>query len=512
MRPKILVVEDDLLFALDMQEKLNSLGFEVPEIAVNAEDAIRLARLIQPDLILMDIHLPGAWDGIQVAQVIEEELAVPIIYSTSHTDRKHMERAKLTHPYAILSKPYNEKELLRTIEISLDRAELQRMSVENEKKFKRIFENAADSLFLLDGKGDIIDCNSEAMRELGYAREELAKVEFHKLASIDSDQFRSHLTRCVVDESTISFESEFVRKDATMFPCEVRMGVFENDSQWLYIATARNVGERRKAENDRRNMMMQLTHAGKLAILGTMSAGVIHELKNPLASILGILGLLEDKEQWNEGMEEKLALIRSATTRMKDFVDHLRVFSRQDSFNDLSEVNLNEAIDESLKLLKTKIGSAELKLTKSPEIPLIMGNISQLQSVVQNFILNSSDAFLYSSQTEPTIVIKTYASGEAVYLEYEDNAGGIAKEHIGQIFNPFFTTKKAGVGTGLGLSIVKYVMQHHKGHIQVSVKKKRGTKFVLKFPIKEHFAGKQVDSAGMVTWKFDDEQEALVGS
>ena len=113
---RILVVEDESIVALDIQERLESLGYDVPDTVAAGEKAIVQAGLLRPDLVLMDIHLQGQMDGIEAADHIRRQFGIPVIYLTANADHPTVERAKFTEPFGYVIKPFEERELHTTIE------------------------------------------------------------------------------------------------------------------------------------------------------------------------------------------------------------------------------------------------------------------------------------------------------------------------------------------------------------------------------------------------------------
>ena len=116
---KILVVEDEVLIAIDIQETLQDLGYDVCQVCYHSEDAIKALQRHQPDLVLLDISIPGNEDGIALAHKINEHYEIPFIYLTSHADLATIERAKHTKPYGYIVKPFKDKDLISSIEIAL---------------------------------------------------------------------------------------------------------------------------------------------------------------------------------------------------------------------------------------------------------------------------------------------------------------------------------------------------------------------------------------------------------
>lgn len=512
MSINILIVEDEFIIALDLQNRLKNLGYNANDIVSNVQDAIRVAQKTKPDLILMDILIAGDMDGIETATIINKDMDIPIIYVTAYSDRKILERAKLTNSYGYVNKPYNERELVSTIEIAMARAQVQKLLVANEAKFRRIFENAGDQLLVLDSERKIIEANTFNIQELGYTIDELKAMNFDQIFQSRKTYLNTVLKKISNSSKPMTFNGNMTRKDGTRFPCEIRVSVYDmvDNKQPLYLASARNMTERIEAKKVHQSMMMQLAHAGKLAMLGTISAGLIHELKNPLTSIIGFSDLILTKKGSINDIENKISTIQKAAMQMKHTIDHLNVYTRQDTVEDMLSTNLNTAISNALEIIKGQVEDIAVNIEYHPNLGTIWGNVSQLEAVLQNLIINSVDSFQDRDILEKTITIKTYEKNNRIFLEYEDNAGGIKREVLPRVFDPFYTTKKAGQGTGLGLSIIRSIMEHHKGFIDLNVKELRGSRFLLSFPKEADYAEAEFDSHKMITCKLQKQGKAHI--
>ncbi len=130
---KILIVEDEMVIAANISLQLSELGYEVTGILPRGEEALSQIKIDMPDILLMDIQLKGELDGIQTAQEIQKYFRIPIIYLTGNTDEAHFNRAKKTHPYAFISKPFKKLDLQRAIELTVDRITME-ASLENKEK------------------------------------------------------------------------------------------------------------------------------------------------------------------------------------------------------------------------------------------------------------------------------------------------------------------------------------------------------------------------------------------
>jgi len=165
IKKKILIVEDQLIIAMDLQQTLENLGYEVTGIAGTAEECFIFFNKEKPDLVLMDIMLSGSVDGISAAEVIHKNFDVPIIYLTAHSDDNSLLRANLTGPYGYIVKPIEERDLYTSIEIALHRFSIDKELKKSEIKYRTLFEQSLDPIFIADEYEVIIDAN-QAMTDL----------------------------------------------------------------------------------------------------------------------------------------------------------------------------------------------------------------------------------------------------------------------------------------------------------------------------------------------------------
>ena len=231
----------------------------------------------------------------------------------------------------------------------------------------------------------------------------------------------------------------------------------------------------------------QLIHASKLALLGEFSAGICHELNNPLVIIKGYSELLLRKEFPRTEQDKMVQDILKSAERMENISNHLKKFSRVDKESDWTIFKLSEVISESLTFLKImlKVGNVEL-VTNYEDSKVVYGNMTKLVSIIQNFVSNSVDAFASApAKDEKLITITTEddkENSDNVKITYKDNAGGIKPEILNSIFDAFFTTKGPEKGTGLGMSIVQTIVEEHKGRIRVENEYGVGITFAISFP------------------------------
>ncbi len=219
----------------------------------------------------------------------------------------------------------------------------------------------------------------------------------------------------------------------------------------------------------------QLFHANKLVILGTMGAGLAHELNNPLASILLDAEYLQEVCQspnqpidWATALSASTSLIKGVE-RIKKVLEHLLSYSRKESPQKFSTLSVLQLIQESFLFIERQFSHREISIQINIEKDIfISGNQTQLESVIHNLLHNSRDAFEGRLGDKKILISVSKEADDLVMIEYTDNAGGIPEKYMSHIFEPFFTTKNEKEGTGLGLAISKKIVAEHGGTIECS--------------------------------------------
>lgn len=240
------------------------------------------------------------------------------------------------------------------------------------------------------------------------------------------------------------------------------------------------------------NMLQsQLIQSSKLAALGTMSAGMAHELKNPLTIVRGkaqfILHQIEEgKKPEHEFLMKNMNDIVTSADRMTIIIDHLKDFSREPNEKDWKHLDIKQVIDDSLLLLKKELEKKNIAITLEIEddLPALWGDQNKLISVFQNLVANAADAFedINDSREKFVKISASLINGTQINIIVEDNGSGMEKDVLENIFNPFFTTKPIGKGTGLGLSILYGIIEEHNGTVDVNSEPGKGTVFEINFP------------------------------
>jgi PAS domain S-box-containing protein len=214
-KPRILVVEDEVIVAKDIQRTLERMGYPDVTVAHSGEEAVEMAKGASPSLVLMDIMLGGKIDGIEAAEEIATLLGIPVIYLTAYTDDETLGRAKLTEPFGYLVKPLVERELGITIEMALYKHKMDQRVRDSEAKYRTVFTLSPEAIVLVDTTGTVVDLNARSSDWIGYDPEEIIGQELSALPFLPEQSKAKHLEmlpRRLAGEEIPPYELEFRTK------------------------------------------------------------------------------------------------------------------------------------------------------------------------------------------------------------------------------------------------------------------------------------------------------------
>jgi len=236
-------------------------------------------------------------------------------------------------------------------------------------------------------------------------------------------------------------------------------------------------------EQSLRKAQLALVQSEKMAAVGTLSAGLAHEVKNPLSAVLGYAQLAKRKITDTEMVKEHLDIIESETKRCNDIIGNLMQFSRQEQ-GEFSEIMINDVIEKSVGIVDHQLSLHKVRVetTLAEQIPPLLGNANQLQQVLMNLAINAQHAMGDDGGTISIMTEIDESTGSAL-ITVDDTGPGIPEDVAANIFEPFFTTKAAGQGTGLGLSVSYGIIQEHKGAIHVMQAPGGGARFEIRLPL-----------------------------
>ncbi len=226
---------------------------------------------------------------------------------------------------------------------------------------------------------------------------------------------------------------------------------------------------------------MQLVQSEKLAAIGQLTAGIVHDVKNPLTVVKGMAELLLTEGSIPEEIREEITLIRDSSQKANVILTDLLTFARQ-SKPEMEERDIRETVEAALRLTAYPLRKAHIELSKDlPEQSVMMTyDNQQIEQVLVNLINNAVHAMKDGGKLRINL---SQAKG-VVAIAVEDTGIGIPQENLRRIFDPFFTTKPEGEGTGLGLSVSYGIISNHNGRIEVQSKVGEGTTFTILLPVK----------------------------
>ena len=491
---KVMLVDDEAVITMQLEKRLPSMGYDVVGTASSGEESILMARDLKPNLILMDIVMPGRLDGIDAAEIISKELDIPIIFLTAYTDDKFIERAKNVEPYGYIIKPFNEREIRPNIEIALYKKKLERrqkQAVERIRKLSSIVEQSSCMIMITDTKGNIKYVNPKFTQFTGYTSEEMIGKNLHFLKSGEmSPEVYKELWGMIM--SGREWRGEFCSKKkngepyweyAFISPIKDVEGIINH-----FVAVKADITEWKQ-------MGERLLQSEKLKALRVITSGISHEFGNILAVISGNVQLLkEDYKDYKDDKElmDKLSIIRESIDNGAEIIRMMNEFIKVKEDNRSGFVALDirdlikQVIDSTLPEWKNMaLAQAEgityhIDREGLKEVPALPGNPSELREVFVNLMNNALDAMPDGGR----ISFHTWKKEENIFISISDTGKGMSEEVQKQIFEPFFTTKRPK-GTGLSMSVAYSIITRHGGNIDVESEVGKGSTFTIRLPIKK---------------------------
>jgi PAS domain S-box-containing protein len=360
-----------------------------------------------------------------------------------------------------------------------------RMQAEQElRRHALIFESFYDGVVITDLSGRIVDMNPSAERMFGRTKaESLGQTLFSVLHPSETDALTARMLSTLEQAGRWTGEVEFQRRDGTGCSCEC-VAVPLKDSEGRTIACImvhRDITERK-------NLQARLVMADRLASVGTLGAGVAHEINNPLAYMLVNLHLIRSGLENMEAvappgtiapLQELVQETTEGAERIASIVQDLKTFARGEADSRLGPVDVRRAVELACKMADNMLRHRARLLLDFENVPLVEANESRLGQVFLNLLLNAAQAIPEgepADRHEVAVRIRASPPGQVV-VEVRDTGMGMTPEVLSRVFDPFFTTKPVGEGTGLGLSICHGIIESMGGTISAESTPGKGSTF-----------------------------------
>ncbi len=356
---------------------------------------------------------------------------------------------------------------------------------ESEARYKTLFsENKSVMLLINPDTGQIEDANHAALKYYGYSLPQIKKMNISQINILSDEEVKEEMKKARTDKKNF-FQFKHKLANEKIRNVQVYSGkIFIDNKELLYSIIHDNTNQI-KAEEKLKQQTVELIQSEKMTAMGTLIAGVAHELNNPLMGILNYTDYSLEQVSRDNNAYPVLLDLKEEAEKSAEIVKGLLTFSRKEKVdkNYVCKTNLIKAIESVVKLLSLKIKNKNINLLLPELNGDFLGNInlSYLQQVIFNILDNAIFAVANSDIKEIKIDLKKQA--KYTIIQIADSGPGISFEDSKNIFDPFFTTKPVGEGTGLGLSICKNILNDVGGDVTFTTQKNKGTTFSIKIPV-----------------------------
>jgi len=520
---KRIVLADDNADMRDYVRRLLAREHEVVAVG-DGRQALEEVRARRPDLLLSDVMMPEM-DGFELLRAVRADPALstlPVLLLSARAGEEARLGGLEIGADDYLTKPFSARELTARVRAQLHLADLRQQAREateaSERLYRQLIEGAQDGIVVVDREGVATLANSAAQRMFGYDERSLVGMSVTELLAPElRDQHRRDLAEYARSGGG-ALAGRFVelrgrRRSGEVFPMDVTASVVDLPSGLAVKYALRDTSERRR-------LQARVTQSERLASLGLLSAGMAHEINNPIAFIDSNLAVLDREirglrsvlEEYRRGdatlataAPEVMAGVRRASEaadlpyiegnierivqrsrvgvkRVATIVTHLREFARLDHA-EVSTVDLRSMLESSVEMVQWRLDKQGIAVERryGPVAPIAC-SVAAMNQVFLNLLVNAIQAIEASGRSEGRISISTRSAGAEVVVEIADNGGGIPEDLLPRIFDPFFTTKRVGEGMGLGLSISHSIVVDQQGRIEVESEAGRGALFRVILP------------------------------
>ena len=478
---KILIVEDEAIEAMDIQQRMVALGYPLPDIAYNGEDGVRKVEKTQPDLVLMDIMMPGKLDGVAAAEQIRSRFDIPIIFITAYADENTLRRAKIAAPYGYIVKPFQERELHIAVDMALYRHKMDKELAERKKWFATTLSSIGDAVIAAtDEDGLITFMNPVAEGLTGWELEDALNkemTEVFKIVELDTRKpVELPIARAIHEGATVCLANEAISiaKDGTELPIYCSAAPIRDDqgSNLGVILIFRDITERKKADEQIRALNEQLK--GQLAALDAankeleaFSYSVSHDLQAPLRTVATFSKIVYEDyaDKLDAQGKDYLVRIKNGTDRMSRLIkDILRLSLIARQRLDRMDYDLSGLASAVMNSVRESAPARNIEVVIAEGLRAVV-DPSLMRIALTNLFDN---AWKFTSKAE-NARIEFGAADKNSKLVYfvRDNGAGFDPAQVAGMFRPFqrLHSEIEFEGTGIGLALVERIIRRHEGMV-----------------------------------------------
>jgi PAS domain S-box-containing protein len=487
---RVLVAEEDSGFLKMIEDSLKTSGslYHIEKIS-SGKACLEKLQKERFDILLLDHSLSDGEGLSWLRRFNELGIGIPTIFVTAKGDPRLAIEAMKEGVFDYINRsaecakafPFVVNRAIEGHGLMLEKVRLQRELIETKNFLESIVEKAGDAISVVDLEGKVLYWNEGAEKIYGYKKEEVLGKKLSQFLYPRDEQSRAEEEKLMgkwmmqVKEGKVVPNVEVKRQTKEGREIIINMTISPlKDAEGKIIGASRickDITHLKKAEE-------RLVLAERLSSLGELTAGVAHELRNPLAGIKINTQILSRKKDLPEMEKKLLSSTQEGIEKIQKIVDDMLHFAKPKASH-FEEEEINEVVEESLAILQTKLkkGNITSVFERGQGLPRLRIDIHQIQQVLINLMLNSIQAM----EKGGTLTIRTFPENEGgVGVELKDTGVGIPKSHLKKIFDPFFTTKSEG--TGLGLSISLKILEKHGASIDVISEIDKGSAFTIHFP------------------------------
>jgi len=461
------------------------------EVVSSGKACLKKLKDEKYDILLLD-HFLSDGSGLKWLRHFNEMgIGIPTVFVTAKGDPQMSVEAMKEGVFDYINRsaecakafPFVVNRAVEGYTLMVEKVRLQKELIETKNFLESIVEKAGDAISVVDLEGKILYWNEGAEQIYGYRKEKVIGKRLSDFLFPLNETLREEeerlldelMTRVKQGEAVPNVEVKRQTKEGKEIITSMTISPLR-DAEGRVIGASRickDITQLKKVED-------RLILAERLSSLGELTAGVAHELRNPLAGIKINTQILSRKRDFPEMERRLLDSTLEGIGKIQKIVDDMLHFAKPKAFHFKLE-DINEVAERSLAIFQTKLkkGNISLLFQKGEGLPKVWIDAHQIQQVLINLMLNAIQAM----EKGGTLALRTFSDGKnEVSIEVKDTGVGIPKSHLKKIFDPFFTTKSEG--TGLGLSISIKILESHGATIDVTSQEEKGSTFIIHFPLR----------------------------
>lgn len=487
---RLLLVEDNSITAMDIQDRLAAMGYQVLGTFASADMAIQWTGKLDPDLVLMDIVLKGELDGIYAAQQIHARFEVPVVFVTAHSDAQTLERARLAEPYGYVLKPFDDRELHTAIEMALHKHTMESRLKESERWLAATLNSIGDAVIATDADACVKFMNPVAEVLTGWRQADAMGKPIADVARVVQEGSRTPAESPVMaalraGTSVSPIEDVLlVSADGRQVPIGHQAAPIRDDEGALNgaVLVFRDISERRRAELAARQYTAELeTRNDELDAFAHI---VAHDLKDPIAQVIGYAELLLHElgaDLPPDLVRQDLQAIARGAHKLNGIIEELLLLSevRQVDIERLP-LDMGAIVAEACRRLEDAIAGNRAEIRLPERWPAALGHAPWIEEVWVNYLGN---ALKFGGRPPRAELGATPEPDGMVRFWLRDNGPSLTPQAQAQVFAPFSRQEQRRVrGRGLSLSLVQRIVEKLGGQVGVTSGAAGGCEFSFTLP------------------------------